>query len=349
MSVVELAGIGIGEGRRPLLIPDIGTFFNQDVSRAVSLVKSLKQADAQIIKGEVLHSADICLDDQSVEKYFAPGKDEVVSERYRSLIERKVLPLASYEAIFAECKNAGLPFITSVYDFDGADFSRDIGAGAIKIATSNIVHEPLIRHVSRLGLPVIIDTGKSTADEVSRALGWARDGGARDIVVEYSPPPPPAPVSAQNIRAIGTYRTMFGCPVGLSDHHGGVEMLYAAAALGVDVLEKGVCPDDMEDDQDVGHALPVGRFADVQKTCRLIWEGLGNDVFPPVTGKKLSRMGLVARSDLSPGATIGLDSVDFAFPAVGIEVEHWSSVQGRRITRDIPARSPIRWTDIAAE
>ncbi len=346
MATIEIAGRPVGPGHAPLVLPDIGTFFNRDTDAAKAMVAQLKAGGAEMVKGEILHDPDVCLDDDTEESYYAPARGEMVKERYRALIERKVLPLSAYEEIFAGCTRAGLPFVVSVYDFRGADFAREIGAAALKIATSNIVHEPLIRHVAALGLPVIIDTGRSTMSEIARALQWARSAGASALIVEHSPPPPPAPVDQQNLRVLEVFAAAFACPVGLSDHHAGPEMLYAAAALGASLLEKGICRDDNPDDQDVGHALPAGRFREVNETCQTIFRGLGDGQLPLAPPRKLARMGLAAGRDLDAGDVLSLETARFAFPAKGIPVEHWSLVEGWRLRRPVAKGLPITWADV---
>ncbi|WP_420349569.1 N-acetylneuraminate synthase family protein [Pelagibius sp.] len=336
----------LGPGHPPLLLPDIGTFFNQDLAAAFRLVDGLQAAGAELIKGELLHDPDVCLDDQTFETYYAPNRRHTVSERYRALIERKVLPLSKYEELFSECNRRQLSFVVSVYDFVGADFAYDLKAAALKIATSNVVHEPLIRYVARMGLPMIIDTGRSTMAEVTRAVGWAREEGELKLIVEHSPPPPPTEIDQQNLRVLDVLSNTFDCLVGLSDHHAGPEMMYAAAALNASVLEKGVYPDGTSDDQDVAHAIPVSQFAEVLRTCNTIFRGLGCPQLPPVQQKKLSRMGLVAKRELAEGELITLDTAGFAFPAKGIGVEHWGIIEGWRVRRALPPGTPITWRDV---
>jgi len=346
MGDVDIGGRPVGPAHPPLFLPDIGTFFDGDAGQAKRMIARLADAGAEVVKGEVLHDADVCLDDDTTESYYVASTGEVVSERYRDLIARKVLPLSVYESIFADCRSRSLPFVVSVYDSAGAEFAVDIGAAALKIASANIVHEPLIRRVAELGRPVVLDTGRSTLAEIARAVDWLRDGGACAFIVEHSPPPPPAPVDAQNLRVLNILAGAFGCPVGLSDHHAGPEMLYAAAALGAAVLEKGVCRDDNPDDQDVAHALPVGRFEEVHAVCRTIHAGLGDGRLPAVMPPKTARMGLTARIAVAPGDELSAATAGFAFPAKGIPVEHWSLVEGWRFRRPVAAGAPIRWSDV---
>src|SRR5690606_5614430 len=160
------------------------------------------------------------------------------------------------------------------------------------------------------------------------------------------PVPPPAPVEQQNLRFMQTLARSFDCLVGLSDHHAGPEMLYAASALGASVIEKAVCRDDNPDDQDVAHALPIGDFGAVARACQTIWSGLGTGAIPAVSEKKKSRMGLIAQRDLNAGTILTTECVGFAFPAKGIPVEHWSLVTGGRMRRDLRGGAPINWSDV---
>lgn len=337
----------VDDNEPPLFFPDIGTFFNQDMAQAESLVRRLHAGGASLIKGEILHDADIALDDSTTEVYL--GNDGTArQERNRELIERKVVPFSSYEKLFGLCQSLDMGFLLSVYDFRGAEFARDIGASALKVASSNIVHRPLIEYIARLGLPIIIDTGKSSLEEIARAVQWAEDAGASAIMVQHSPEAPPSPLTNHNLRMLPALRQVFDRPVGLSDHHAGEEMLYAAVALGAHAVEKGIIPDDMCEDQDVFHALPVSMFEEVYAKCRRIQIALGVNMRYLLRDSKKHpyRMGLVASKDMLPGGVLSLSNVRFAFPAKGIPVEHWDLVKGWRVRCELTGGQVIRWQDV---
>lgn len=337
----------VDDGVPPLFFPDIGTFFNRDMDIAEALVRRLHAAGAGLIKGEILHDAEIALQDNTYEIYLARD-GEPVQERTRDAIERKVVPLNEYEKLFALCKSLGMGFLLSVYDFRGAEFGRDIGACALKIASSNIVHRPLIEYTAKLGLPLIIDTGKSTLEEIARAVQWAEDAGAEAIMVQHSPEAPPSPLTNHNLRMLTTLRQVFDRPVGLSDHHAGDEMLYAAIALGAHAVEKGIIPDDMKQDQDVHHAMPISMFEEVLAKCKRIQTAMGANMryLRRDSKKHPYRMGIVAGKDLPMGESLTLANVHFALPAKGIPVEHWEIVEGWRVRGDIARGQVIRWQDV---
>lgn len=331
----------------PFFMPDIGTFFNQDMSKAEELVYKLKDAGCTLIKGELLHNSDICLDTEILEKYYSPSTG-TLTEKYKSLIERKVVPIESYEKLFKLIKNLDLDFLVSVYDFEGADYAKQWGASALKIATSNITHIPLIRYVANLGLPVILDTGRSNWDEIARAIQTVKETGNEKLLVEHSPYAPPAPLDQQNLRMMESLEKAFDVNVGLSDHHSTEEMLYATIAMGFQSIEKGICFDDNEVDQGVYHALPIGMVKEVLEKCRNIHDSMGSGTrfLLEEQKKKTDRMCLVAKKDLNNGDIINFENITFSFPELGIPAYEWDTVADKTINRSIKKGEIIGWDDV---
>lgn len=348
-SPFNLGSHPVSPGSAPLFLPDIGTFFNQDEGLAVEMVDRLAEAGVSLVKGEVLHDPDICLDDGTSIRY--PDRQGGMREEpYRRLIERKIVSLAVYERIFRHARDRGMGIVVSIYDLTGLRFAVDLDVDGLKVATSNIVHQPLITAMAGAGRPLMIDTGDSSLEEIDRAVSWARAGGADRLLVEHSPYPPPAEPGRHDLRFMVTLGRSLGLPFGLSDHHGGEEMLYAAAALGANLLEKGVCPDNLDGEQDVAHALPISQVARVRRSCLAIHAALGRECRPLDRNRprKLSRMGLVAARDLMPGELISLETVRFAFPARGIRVEEWEEAAGRALTHGVVAGQPVGWHDLSS-
>lgn len=331
----------------PLFWPDIDVYFKGDVARAVSLVDALVDAGVGWVKGAVLQRPDLCLDVPTEQAYYVPGRG-MVSERYRDILQRHVCPLPDLERIYRHALDRGQRVVLSVYDEEGLRFAEGIGASALKMPSTGLVHAPLIRLAAATGLPLALDTGKATMAEIARAVGWAREAGAVELLVQHSPEPPPAPLALHQLRYMVTLQQAFGCAVGLSDHHDGDQMLYAAVALGARVVEKGVRPDDAFGDIDLAHALPISDVARVAEGCRQVWEALGSGwrELPADRQPPAARMGLVARTDLLPGAVLDAASVDFAWPAVGVPVEEWDTVEGWQLVAPLTRGQPVEWSHV---
>ena len=352
-----LGGFKVGTDYPPIFFAEIGSYFNGDFELAKYLVKRIIEArDAVshqpvVLKTEILNNAEICLLDETEETY-TDKNGQIKKENYRTLIERKILPLDSYEKLFRIISDSNMPFVVSVYDFEAAEFAATHGAAALKIASSNIVHIPLIRYAATFKLPLVIDTGRSSLSEVFRAVDTARKAGCYDIIIQHSPDGHPALPEAHNLRLLQTYLQCFDLPVGLSDHHVGLEMLYPSIALGASVLEKGVHLYPEELDQDISHTMALEDLLKALQLTYDCWIALGKgerDLKQKIKGVigTSQRQCLIAKHDLILGDRINLDTIRFAFPCRGIPVENWDLVEGWKIAEAIPKNSPVTWQHIS--
>lgn len=344
----------------PVFLAEVGGFFGQDKELAKQMVGQVIDAARQVpqqpvvLKTEILNNPEICLPGDTLETY-ASKSGAVKQENYRALVERKVFPLSHYGDLFALCREAAMPFVVSVYDFQGADFAIQQGTVGLKIASGNIVHTPLIRHCAdrcaKSGLSLLIDTGRAALSEVYAAIVVAREAGCENIVVEHSPDGHPAAPQAHNLRVLKTYSETFELPVGLSDHHVGVEMLYMAVALGATVIEKGVhvAPDDL--DIDISHSMNLQDLPAVLVAVHDCWSAMGKslrdsaDAIGGVIGTS-QRACLVAARDLKSSDSINLETVRFAWPCRGIPVQYWDLVESWVVKSAVRAGTPIRWQDV---
>jgi sialic acid synthase SpsE len=322
--------------------PDLDVYFKRDIALAIAMVAKLQAFGVRTIKAAALHDADCCLASDATTQYHVAGRGQV-TESYRSIIERHVVPLDDLRRICGAVRDRGLDLVLSVYDLPGIALAREFGAVAIKIPSSNIVHAPLIRAAAATGLRLVLDTGKSRLAEIDRAVEWARAAGAADLLVQHSPPGPPAPAHAAQLAALPMLKARYGVPVGLSDHHAGIDLLPLAVALGAAVLEKGVCADDAAPDIDLAHALPISKVPRALEAIRLASDAVGSGSLEAreTLAAPADRMGLVAARDLQAGERIGTATVRFAFPAAGIPVEQWDEVAGRALVRPLSKGEPV--------
>ncbi len=355
----ELGSLPVGLNYPPIFFAEVGSFFNGDVDQARSLFSKIVAArDANprvpvVLKTEILNDAEICLKGDTAEVY-QNKQGTIKRESYRELIERKVMPLERYEQLFSYTREMRIPTVVSVYDFDAADFAAAQGAVGLKIASANLVHIPLIEHVAKIGLPMVIDTGRSSLHEVARAVESARLAGADDILLQHSPDGHPALPEAHNLRILQTYQECFGLPTALSDHYMGVEMLYVAIALGACGVEKGLYFDSTVLDQDISFAMDIGDLPNVMQKTFECWQALGSSWRDKRKSIKSTvgtsqRQCLVAKKSLLPGEELNFDNVRFAFPCKGIPVENWPVVKNWKVRSAVAIDKPIQWQDVAAD
>lgn len=346
-TTVHLGKTAVGDEHPAVVMAEIGTFFNQDVELARSYVRKVAAAGAKIIKSEVLHDPEVCLKSTGLQvNYKHAGGAK--SEDYRALVERKVVPLSRYREIYGLCKELGLDFVATVYDFEGADFLAETGAAGIKISRDNINNFPLIRHAAKTGLPLIMDAGIVYLDEAARAVRTAQEAGAAGVILNHHPGMNPAPAEANNLRVIPAYKRTLGIPIGLACHYQGDEVLYAAVALGVNLIEKGFDADPDRVEQDLVSAAPLEELPTILAKVENCWKALGSSRLVHKEPRDLStRKGLVTKTALRKGEAFTKDNLAFAWPPVGISVEHYDLTLGKCAARELAAGTPVDWKDLS--
>jgi sialic acid synthase SpsE len=348
-ETVYLGQVPVGDGHPTVFMAELGTFFNQDVALAKTLIEAAARAGVAVVKSEILHTPDICLPRTGLEHAYVHAGGSA-TEDYRALMERKVIPLEVYQELYVYCQSLGLPFVASVYDVEGVDFLKEAGAAGLKISRDKIDNVALIRYAAATGLPVIIDAGEVMLEEVAQAVGWAREAGCDSLILNHHPGSEPAPAAAHNLRVIETYKRLFGLPVGFSCHFQGEDMLYVAVGAGANLLEKGVADSPERKEQAIIAASPAERLPEITAKVRQAWEALGSGR-PQLaeTKKHPSRQCLVAKVDIARGQVLGLNNLQFAFPPMGISVRHWDLVAGRRAARPLAKGHVLVWEDLAPE
>lgn len=346
---IQIGSQIVGPNHPPLILPDIDMFFNGDLAVAERLIACVKAAGLTTIKAAILEDPEVVLDNGAEEEFLR--KDGTIGlANYRQLIHKKILTRKQHQDLFATVHKVGLELVVSVYDTAGVDLAVAEGAVAIKIPSSNITFRVLIESAARTGLPLIMDTGKATMPEITRAVAWAKLAGAgNNIIVEHSPMAPPAPTRRQDLSLMPYLRNTLGLNVGLSHHARGPLMILASVPLGVTLIEFGFCRDNEDDDQDVFHALQESELAPTVQDVLEIYEALGDpyDLSRHAITFHQARMGLRARVDIPEGAQISLENIAFSFPPIGIGAEEWNEVEGMTTTKALMAGSPICRLDVA--
>jgi len=343
---VYLGDVPVGDGCPAVFMAEIGLYFNQDMGEARDTVERLKEYKVPVIKGEVLHDVEVALDDGFVLQYETASG--IKAEPYRDMCARKVQPLDIWRKLYRLCSDANIPFVVSAYDMKTIDFLVDIGAAAVKISSTNLSHIPLIRHAGKSGLPVYLDSGKCDFADVAQAVRALQESGCEEFILNHNPDGHPAPPEDHNLRIIESYTRMFDCPVGLSCHYVGPEILYAAVGAGYHILEKPVIPDLTVEEWGTPWAMDLNDVPVVMAKVQDCSLARGNTFRTKryVDSDHAGRMGIVAKVDLKPGDTFQLENVHFAFPNRGIVSRDFDRICGVRVAKELKAGEPVTWEHV---
>jgi N-acetylneuraminate synthase len=257
---------------RPIVVAEVGTAHGGDLKRGLELIDAAADAGADIAKVQVVFAEEILPPEAGLVPL--PGGNTPLYEVFRSL-ER---PVDFYAALAERAAARGIGFLASPFGERSVRLLEEIGVKAWKVASPELNHEPLLERLARTGLPLILSTGVSEAQDIERALevvrgaylsrgshpgtGRSPGGLTLPIILLHCLTNYPAPEEEANLLVIPTLAAMFGLPAGLSDHSMDPVLIPSlAAALGAVMIEKHITLDRSAGGLDDPVALTPEAFA----------------------------------------------------------------------------------------
>jgi len=343
MKNVVIRDRKICDGFPPFFVAELGTCHEGSVEIAKQLIKAAKEAGVDCIKTETFQRKNIVFDKELCFTYSIRG--ETFTELLLEHMERYEFSFEQHEEIKRYADRMGLPFMSTAHDFEAIDFLKDVGAEAIKISSADIIHYPLLRYAAKTGLMLFIDTGSAYQFEIEKALKTLNDAGAKGVVFNHHPGGHPAKANGYNLRIIPHLQNILDVPVGTADHYDGYEMVYAAATLGANVIEKPISRDRFMKRFEHLWSVSINELPMVISNMHAVYNALG---IPEKKDIKISqnRVSLVAKKDLLSGSPITFDTVLFGRPTKGISVEYWNVIENRRLKHEKKYGEFITWEDL---
>ncbi|MGC9312655.1 MAG: N-acetylneuraminate synthase family protein [Sediminispirochaetaceae bacterium] len=360
----------IGSGNPVFIIAEAGTSHMGDISHARELIDAAAESGADCVKFQWVIADEIVHPRAgSIE---LPGGPVPIWQRFRQL-ER---PASFYAELKEYTEERGLFFLCSPFGTKSARQLLALEVEAVKIASPELNHYPLLQAVS--GLPLIISTGVSELRDIERCLAYLggaghTDGSAVRTALLHCITAYPAPEEEYNLRVVPLLSTLFGVPAGLSDHSKDPLVVpLLALSQGASIIEKHFTLSHGSSGLDDPIALDPGQFASMSRHLRegehlgadqLIEEcrrefseqrveavlGSGKKTLAPSEARfyRSTNRSIVALEDLEPGEIISRRNSALLRSeqnrTAGLEPHHWESVIGREVKTRIPAGEGIVW------
>ena len=226
---INFGGRQIGDNNPVFIIAEIGTSHDGDTKKAEELITAASEAGVDCVKFQYVIADEII--HPKTGNVSLPGGDIPLYTRFLAL-ER---PLSFYSELKRITEDNNLFFLCTPFGIQSARNLQQIGVEGFKIASPELNHYPLLKEVSNL--PVILSTGVSTLGDIELALSHiTKDAALLHCITSY-----PAPETEYNLKLIPTLSTIFGVPVGISDHsRDPILVPVLAAALGSSIIEKHI-------------------------------------------------------------------------------------------------------------
>ncbi len=352
--------------RKPLIIAEIGTSHGGNISKALELIDAVAEAGADCAKFQCVYADEIV--HPNTGSVPLPGGLIPIYDRFKAL----ELGEDFYAAVKERAEAKGLLFLCTPFGLRSARLLKRIGVKAMKIASPELNHLPLIDELASYGLPTLVSSGVSTIADIERALAHL----ACPTLLLHCVTAYPAPAEEYNLRLLRSLQAVFGKPTGVSDHSMDPVLVPSlAVAMGAVAIEKHICISRQDPGLDDPIALPPDSFAQMvasarraaavgpQDTISEMSDRFGAETVRRVLGDGVKRLApseaqnytrtnrsIHALREIKMGEEFTVENLALLRTEKvlrpGLKPDLLTHIIGRLARRDIPSGEGVEWEDV---
>ena len=343
---MKFGPFALGPSEPVLIVAEVGVNHNGDRDLGLRQLRAAAATGAQAVKFQSFDADELAEPDAPLAEYQTRSSDA----GQLAMLKELELKDDDFTAYLREGERLGVVVFSTPFDARTAERLAKLGAKLMKVPSGEITNFELLRAIARTKLPTMMSTGMSDLEEVKRAVEVHRGEGGGPLAILHCVSSYPAPLEQMNLRAIGTLRTEFGEPVGLSDHSIGPAAAIAAVALGASVVEKHFTVDRALPGPDHAMSTEPEEFTELVATLRKLAAGLGTGRKAAMPAelpiREVARRSLFAARGIRKGEAITRELIVAKRPGGGIGPDRIDSVVGRRAARDVSAGAMLRPDDL---
>ena len=357
--------------RNPLIIAELGTSHNGELSKAKEMAQAAAESGAGCVKLQMVFADEIL--HPNTGEVSLPGGVIRLYDRFKQLEMRPEF----YADIKEYVESLGLLFLCTPFGLKSAKILKELKPKIVKIASPELNYTALLREIAGWGLPVLLSTGVSKLGDIEEALIVIRERNPQSpVCLLHCVTAYPAPETDYNLKVLQSLTAVFDVSVGVSDHSLDPCLVPSLAICqGAVVIEKHFCLSREDPGLDDPIALVPQDFAlmsrairriaetDKEKTIAYISRERGVPLVEAVLGNGVKTLALSEKDnyertnrsihalrDIQPGEIIKAE--DFAVLRTekilrpGLAPSWADRICGRTARQFIPAGEGIRFEDV---
>lgn len=336
----------LGENRPLFITAEIGVTCNYDMKITKDLIDVVHDTGADAVKLIFWFPEEIMSDKTITYTYeTTKGKE---SENMYEMLNKLRFTLDEWHELKSYADSSNIILFSTVNSPSGIEYSEAIGLEAYKLSSWDYNYFSLWRQISKLGRPMLIDTGPVNTLEVAKVMQLMKEAGNDQSVLVHCLHT--SNHSEMNMQAIPYMKKAFNTLVGYSSKDRDYETDIMAITMGVVYLEKRLT---MSRDLPGHHHIlckEPKEFEDYVKLMRNVQAALGiEDLKPSQTDlderKKWFRH-IVANQDISKDTKLTANMLEGKRPESGISPEYIDFFIGKKTKHDLKYNEAIDWNDV---
>ena len=320
----------IGSHQKPFIIAEMSGNHNQNINRALELVKAAGDAGAHALKLQTYTADTITINHRGGLFDINDPSSLWNGKNLYELYQEAYTPWEWHKEIFDYAKSLGMLAFSSPFDETAVDFLESLDVPAYKIASFESNHFPLLKKVAQTGKPILISSGTSKLNELYESVQYLKANGAKDIIIFKCTSTYPATAENTNLNTIPVFQSIFeDCVIGLSDHTMGIGASVAAIAMGARVIEKHFTLNRADGGVDSDFSLEPEELRALVVETERAFLALGeiqlNTQKSEVKSRQFKRSIYVIK-DIQEGDKLTIQNLKVIRPGDGLHPKYWESI-----------------------
>ena len=320
-----------------IIIAEAGVNHNGSIAVAKNMIVAAAEAGVDLVKFQTFTAETLLIETAEKANYQKNLTEK--NESQFEMIKKLELDYAAHKELIKYCGKKNIQFLSTPFDHDSIDLLADLNIPFYKIPSGDITNLPYLRHVGRMGKPIVMSTGMSTLEEVQVAMDVILDAGIKkdDVTILHCNTEYPTSMQDVNLRAMITMRDKLGVKVGYSDHTLGIEVPIAAVSLGASVIEKHFTLDRSLSGPDHAASLEPNELKKMVSAIRNIEIAMGSGVKKSTESEikniPVARKSIVAKKLIKKGERFTEANLAVKRPGSGITPMKWDAYIGKHADR----------------
>ncbi len=223
MKNFDIGNFTLGQDRA-FIIAEVGSNHTGDLSLAKEHIDAVAESNADAVKFQSINLNKL---------YKNPSKSTKDLHAIIDMNEDWCADLKDYS------EKKGVLFFSSPTYIDAVSLLEKIDIQLFKLASAQVGTFPqIIKAVAQTGKPTILSSGISDYSLLNEAINIFVEAGNENFAILHCNSMYPTPAEKVFLGRMETYKKMFDCPVGFSDHTAGTAIILAAVAMGAEIIEK---------------------------------------------------------------------------------------------------------------
>ena len=323
-----------------IVIAEAGVNHNGSLDTAFELIKIAARAGADYVKFQSFNANSLVSKKSKLANYQIQNTKETELTQFE-MLKKLEIKKGWYQKLISKCEENGIGFLSTGFDEYNIDLIVKLGIDFIKIPSGEITNKPLLTHISKKNKNIILSTGMSTINEISKAIKLITSNGLtkKNIILLHCNTEYPTPYCDVNLNAMNHLKNEFNVNVGYSDHTLGIEIPISAAALGAKIIEKHFTIDKYLDGPDHLISLDEKELTQMIKSIRNIELSIGSK-FKKVTDSEKKNLIPVRKSihikrKVKSGKSLTTKDLIMLRPGDGISPMEIDKIIGRVVSKDL--------------